>query len=256
MMLSEYLEGFAYNAAFSALGLENPDYPLDQLGDLSLELSTQFRVLAIGHLLVRGEPDSYYHNLMRSGRARLTYLRRLAAAGVTDDHHQVAGRFDPLLDALAAGDLALAREIAAASPTEWREGREYEDDFCYAGFLHAIIQPDPSAPGMEAILRRYQDWLGALSGPRLDTARALAGRDQAGFDEAFDWLLDARAAEIEANRERGQLETPEVEAERRVFVEGLALLRLADLRGLATQREYRYCPSLARVPMRTPFPGR
>jgi hypothetical protein len=109
---------------------------------------------------------------------------------------------------------------------------------------------------MDAILQRYQGWLGALSSPRLDTARTLASRDRAGFDEAFDWLLDARAAEIEANRERGQLETPEVEAERRVFVEGLAVLRLAEMRGLATQREYRYCPSLARVPMQAPFPGR
>lgn len=256
MMLSEYLEGFAYNAAFSALGLENPDFPIDQLGDLSLELSTQFRVLAIGHLLVRGEPDSWYHNLIRSGRARLTYLRRLEAAGVTDDHHQVAGRFHPLLDAVAAADFALAREIASASPSDWREGREYEDDFCYAAFLHEIIQPDPAADRMEAFLGRLQEWLGALSSPRLDVARALAAKDQDGFEEAFDWMLDTRAEEIETNREKGELETPEVDAERRVFVEGLALLRLAGLRGLETQKEYRFCPSLARVPMRTPFPGR
>jgi hypothetical protein len=256
MMLSDHLEGFAYNAGFSALGLENPDYPVDQLGDLTIELSGQFRVLAIAHLLVRGEPDSYYHNLIRSGRARLTYLQKLAAAGRRDDHHQVSGRFDPLLDAIAAGDLSLAREIAALSPEEWCEGREYEDDYCYARFLHEVLQPEPSAARMRAALERWERWLETASSPRFEVARALEDAGQEPFDEAFDWLLDARAEELEANRERGQLETPEVEAERRIFVEGLAILRLAELRGLATEKEYRFCPALARVPMQAPFPGR
>ena len=51
------------------------------------------------------------------------------------------------------------------------------------------------------------------------------------------------------------MEDPEIVAQRQVFVEGLAILRLAERRGLTTQAEYQYCPSLARVPMRTPFPG-
>ena len=72
---------------------------------------------------------------------------------------------------------------------------------------------------------------------------------------AFADLLHARDLEIEAAKEAGQLEEPHVVALRRVFVEGLAILRLAERRGLRTEREYRYCPSLARTPMRTPFPG-
>ena len=45
-------------------------------------------------------------------------------------------------------------------------------------------------------------------------------------------------------------------AQRRLMiVEGLALLRLAEQRGLTTESDYRYCPSLARRPMEIPFPG-
>ena len=44
-------------------------------------------------------------------------------------------------------------------------------------------------------------------------------------------------------------------AERQVYVEGLAMLRIADRLGLKTQGEYLYCPSLARVSMQKPFPG-
>jgi len=40
-----------------------------------------------------------------------------------------------------------------------------------------------------------------------------------------------------------------------VYVEGLAFLRIAERLGLALQGEYLYLPSLARVPMRRPFPG-
>jgi hypothetical protein len=44
-------------------------------------------------------------------------------------------------------------------------------------------------------------------------------------------------------------------AERQVYVEGLALLQIATRLKFATQNEYQYCPSLARVPMQKPFPG-
>jgi hypothetical protein len=44
-------------------------------------------------------------------------------------------------------------------------------------------------------------------------------------------------------------------AERQVFVDGLALLQIAERLGFSLQPEYLYLPSLARVPMQKPFPG-
>jgi hypothetical protein len=44
-------------------------------------------------------------------------------------------------------------------------------------------------------------------------------------------------------------------AERQIYVEGVALLQIASRLKFATQAEYLYCPSLARMPMQRPFPG-
>ena len=97
----------------------------------------------------------------------------------------------------------------------------------------------------------------ALSGtdsPRCAVVQALVARNAATFETAFDALIAVRQAEIRADIARSQLETPQIVAERQVFIEGLALLRLADAAGMATRVAHLYCPSNARVTMRTPVP--
>ncbi|MEW6381915.1 MAG: Imm49 family immunity protein [bacterium] len=255
MKLEEYGEPLAYEIAFWMQGLTNPEYPVEELGRLSLELSDKFRALAIIVLLVKGDSDLFYHNLIRSGRARLIYLQRLKSEGIGQDHHQASGRYEPLLDAIAAGDFELAHRIIELSPAEWQKGHEYEDDYCYAQVLHRLVQEPVPEQEIPPLFKQFEAYLEGQPSARLDVCRAIVEQDQPAFDEAFADLLDDREAQIAANKARGQLEEPSVVAQRQVFIEGLALLRLAGRRGLATQPDYRYCPSLARIPMKTPFPG-
>jgi hypothetical protein len=254
MMLAEYGKLLSYDIAFWMQALTNPAYPLDELGKLTLELSTKLRALAIILLLVEADTDYFCHNLMRSGRTREVYLRRTRDAGLLDDHHRASGRYEPLLDAIASGDWALAGRIAAASPTEWRPGHEYEDDFCYAQLLHRLIGAGAPDAELAALLDRFEQYLDGSTSPRLDVCRALVTHDQAAFDAAFESLLADRTAVITRDVARGRLEEPPVVAERQVFVEGIAILRLAERHGLATAADYPYCPSIARAPMTMPFP--
>ena len=92
--------------------------------------------------------------------------------------------------------------------------------------------------------KRY--WTGTPSA-RLDVCRALLNRDQTAFDEAFDKLIQEQDAKIAADKARFQLEEPEVMSQRLIFVEGLAVLRLATLHGLKTEPDYLFCPSIARL---------
>ena len=255
MKLEEYGKLLAYDAAFWTQGVTNPTYPIDEIGKLSLEVSDKFRVLAIITLVTQGESDFFYHNLVRSGRSRETYLARLKQEGIEGDHHGCSGRYEPLLDAVASGDLPLARHIADLSPAQFQEGHEYDDDYCYAQCLHRLIREEPPRSEFQSLFNRWAAYLEGKDTARLNVCQALLAQDQNGFDEAFEALLDEQQAQIAADQERGQFEDPNIVAKRRVFVEGLALLRLADMRGLRTQPEYRYCPSLARIPMRNPFPG-
>ena len=255
MKLKEYADPLSWETAFWMSGVHSPRYPLDQLGSLSLEVSEKLRGMAIIVLLTKGDTDTFYHNLIRSGMARETYLRRCAESGLLDDHHRAAGRYEPFLDAVAAGDFVLARRIAQLSPVEWMEEHEYEDDYCYARSLFAFASEPPDNDLIPGLLARFEAFLERQGSARLAILRALLEKSQIDFDVAFDDLLRERTARIRADIARGQFEKPARVAQRKVFVEGLALLRLADARGLETEPEYIYCPALARKPMKRPFPG-
>ncbi len=255
MRLRDYRETLAYDVAFWQQGLDNPDYPLDQLGRLSLDVSGKFRALGIIVLLVKSNADLFFHNLIRSANARLRYLQRLRDAGIRTDHHQASGRVDAVIDAIAANDFERARAIVALSLTDFHAGHEWVDDYCWAQLVHGLIPQTPAVIDSAALLEQFALYQGSDPSGRLEIARALHANDQDQFDEAFEGLLLERELQIKEAVEDGQLEQPETMANRRVFVEGLAILRLAETRGLKTQAEYRFCPSLARVPMREPFPG-
>lgn len=255
MRVTEYLEIVAYDIGFWLTAFQNPDYPLDQLGGVSMEVTSKLRAAAIIALLGKGDSDAFFHNLMRSARCRLTYLQRLRAANVAGDHHHASGRVDAFLDAVAAADFATARQISDLSPRDWMHGHEYEDDYCYAQIVHGLIAAQADAPRLDGLFDRFEKLLTGQADARLDVTRAIAGRDQAAFDESFEALLAQRAARIEAEKARSRIEEPAMMAERQIYVEGLALLGIAQRLGFATQTEYRYCPSFARMPMRRPFPG-
>lgn len=255
MKLAEDAEALAYDTAFWLLGFEAEDgYEVEQQGRASVELCGKLRALAIMALLTTGESDKFLHNLVRSGRVRETYLLRMKQAGRTDEHHLASGRMQGLIDAIASGDHELAHRIAWASPRSFEPRREYEDDFCFAQVLHRLVHGVQAASVYQPFFERFGAALEGQPNARLDVLRALVSRQQADFDTAFEALLQERHDGIAADKARCQLETPQVVAERLVFVEGLALLRLAVAQGLKTQRDYLYCPANARLSMRTPVP--
>ncbi len=168
--------------------------------------------------------------------------------GALEQHDFVSGVLDPLHDALAAADWALAQELLHAAPSPFRRSHAYEDDFCCAQLLRQLLEGAADRAAWAALLARAEAAFGDTDQPRLATCRALGERDQAAFDTAFDALIQARVDEIEEASSR-ELAEPPVLAQRAVFVEGLAMLQLARRLGLATAPEYHLCPSLARVPM-------
>src|SRR5258707_9841318 len=112
------------------------------MGSICLDLTGKFRSLAIICLLAKGNSDLFYHHLIRAGQTWKKYLERVHRERALEDHHFCSARFGPLLDTIVAVDLTLARSIVKLSPREFREGHEYEDDYCYAQILsHWIVEP-------------------------------------------------------------------------------------------------------------------
>lgn len=253
MIDEDLFESTVYDAAFWMAGVYDPDYPVEHLGGVAHDVSNKIRAIACYRLLADGKTDSFYHNLIRSGLVRRRYLQRCLDDEALTEHFRGCSRYLPLCDALAANDFELARSIVAVSPVEFIEGHEYEDDYCYGRILNLVVTGrQTEAP---PILERFERYLEGTPNGRFLVARALSTVDKPEFEAAFEALLQDRRGEIAKNVERGEIESPHIIASRRVFIEGLGILRLAEQLGLQTQDEYLYCPTLARVPMVTPFPG-
>jgi hypothetical protein len=235
----------AYEAAYFVQCLE--DAAAGEMGELSLAASGKLRSLAIMALVSKGDRTLFAQNLTRSGRVRFAYLDRLRRENVTDDYHSASGRLDGVLDAIAASDLELARRIVSASRTALLKGAEYEDDFCYSQLIHRLVASETDEAATRPYVQRFETVLDGQPSARLEVCRALVLPDQLAFDEAFDALVLDREAQIASDKARFQLEEPEVMAQRVIFIEGLAVLRLATLRGLKTEPEYRLCPEIARL---------
>jgi hypothetical protein len=252
--LSEYLQVLAYDIAFWMSAYQNSSYPLDQLGDVTEDVTAKLRAAAIIALLAKGDSDGYYHNLMRSARCRVAYLQRCHAAGHAMDHHQASSRLGGFMDAVAAADFVTARQIVSLSPRDWLEGHEYEDDYCYAQIVHELIAAQPDAARLSALFARFEKYLDGQADARLALTKAIHERDQGGFDEGIEALIAQHTDEIEAEKKRNKIEEPAMIAERQVYVDGLALLRIAERLDFTLQGEYLYLPSMARVAMQRAFP--
>lgn len=253
MINEELVEDTSYEAAFWMAGIYSPRYPLDQLGELCRDVQLKLRALACYRLLKHGSSDSFYHNLIRSALTRRHYLRRCIEAGALTEHFRGCSRYLALCDAITANDFALAQEIVDLSPTEFLQGHEYEDDYCYGRVLHLIVSGNVQTAS--SVLAQFSRYLEGEETGRYLVASALVAVDQTAFQKAFARLLDDRQLEIDADLQRHQMESPHIVVARRVFIEGLAILQLAERVGLRTEHEYRFCPSIARIAMVRPFPG-
>jgi hypothetical protein len=221
------------------------------LGDVFDTLILQLEGLGLCHLLDLADEGRFRENLVRAGHARRFYLRRSRLEHNDDDRHLALSRTRAVLDALVAGALPVARDVAALSGDAWHPDWEYEDDFCFYLLVHSIVkQPDPfPTPEARAIVARFERSVEGGASPHLDVSRALIARDAVAFRRALVTLLEAEAEQIKADRsspavlERDILYWPKS----RVSIDGLALLKIAELLGLSVPGELPLCPRPARL---------
>lgn len=238
-----------------ALVFESP--PMAEMGPTIEELSSLFEALGLCHLLEFVDLGEFAQNLCRSGHARRYFLRRSQEEGNADDPQLALSRTRALFDAIVAGDLALARDIAALSATQWQPDWEYEDDFCFFLFLHQVVLGQgggAAVPEAElvATLDRFEVALEGASAPRLDVCRALVARDAEAFADALMRRLDEISRELDVERETAAVQEDfDVGFWPRSFVslEGLALLTLSELLGVHVTGDPPMCPRIARLPV-------
>lgn len=230
--------------------------PIERVGPVYDELCAHYRIVAGCALLSEGDTDAYAGALACSAHVRHHLLTRHEEKPSLRNPYFAAGNSAGLFDALAASHIGLAAAIAELSPGEWWEGEEYAEDFYFAHFFHLLLrQPQGSHPDLASTLERLRAAFADDERARVGICTALMSRDQAGFDASFDKLLDERDTELVEEADRfwsdGKIGFRVMS---RLHTEALAILNVADLRGLATEHEYRYCPALARMLGQPDFP--
>jgi len=211
-------------------------------------LSLCFRSLGTCHLLEFADIFQFRENLTRSGHSRRHFLKACRQQGNLADRHLALSHGEALFDSAAYADWATARDIARLSITEWSADWEYEDDFCYYQFLQTLIERpvEPEHPVLTRTLARFEKALEGQESLRLSVCKTLLDRNQDEFLAQFGALI----------REIGdadELKRPHLESHEFlswpctfVSVEGLALLKVAELLGLDTGDQWPHCPALAR----------
>ena len=223
------------------------DPSVQSIGKRCHEISRHYRALGICALLAEADINDFCHNLIRSAQTREYFLERCRRENYLSDFYFAVSFNGPFFDAVAANQFGLAEKIVQLSPQEWRARDEYEDDFAYAHFLHGLVvnQREGYAEGA-AILDRFERVLEGASSPRLAVCRAMLSGNADEFEIAFGDLLSEREAEMMAARQTSGAEEVTFEPEANIFIEGLALLKLAGRLGVSVEPEHAMCPSIAR----------
>jgi len=221
-----------------------PDGTLEEIGRFYEEAAEQLRAQAILRLLVDADVEGFAADLVTSGFARRALLKR-AARERYDGYLLAVGRSGSVFDALAAEAPDLAGQFLSLSPASWRPEDEYEDDFQYQRFLGLLALGAPAAE-LDRAFGLLEKAAGGAGG-RLEVCGALRAKDAALFEKAFERRLEERRSEVEEDRALAEDDLA-VALGSKVFVEGIATLKLARAAGLPTEREYPMCPWLALLP--------
>lgn len=224
--------------------ISEEDLPQEEIEARYCALSDWYRVLGVCRFLAHADAEGLHDGLRQAGEARVELLRYRSTQRYSFNGYTASSRYLPLCCAVAAGADDVAEEIVHRSSTTLVKGEEDEADFAYAMVLHWLTF-QKKTPRPDAALATLGELLGESS-PRCAVATALVDADDKSFRPAFDALLEEWVTLMDevTPLERGEM----YRADAGLFVEGLAIARLAVRLGLRPKKEYRFVPSLARVP--------
>jgi hypothetical protein len=210
--------------------------------EILARLCASFSTAATGSLLGKGRPSDFARYLRASALVDID-CRRLDLSRRPD--LRKASRGAPLVDALAGGAIEEARALARLTPDAPLRKVEYEEDFWPWRVMHLLLlAPEDAAPLRKALDRwRKLD----PSAPRLAVSEALLARDPVALHKAFSALLAERKGQLAKRSALAPRPAEDPSVAPKLFLAGLAYLRLADLLAVKTRPSYPPMPAKARV---------
>jgi hypothetical protein len=225
----------------------------EDLGKLLRELCSAFELIGTAALLVDGRPDSFFLNLCRAAE---NWRRYLEFRGSIPSPEVMTDSMAPLVDACAAGHWPLAAAVATQASTGRKSDTDYDDEYCYARLLIEVVRGRAlRTPEVDEALSASAAADQGLYASRLAAVGALLSGDGRAFAEAFAAAVGDRQASIDRQAKMVSIDPKKLAPRRHLWLEGLALLRIAESVGITVADTYLFCPPLARIPMPRPYEG-
>jgi hypothetical protein len=185
--------------------------------------------------------------LSKAGNARAAFLELVKSGLESPPKYVCASKNIGFSAALAAGDIETARRIASSSPQSHFGDIEYEDDFLFFHFLHRAIEDDTTTEDLNRIIARWEIVLEGQESGYFNVCRALASDRSDDFEPAFESFIKTRQRQLKEYKESIGYDREMFAAEGKIFIEGLAVLRIAEMKGLPAVGEYKLVPDNSRI---------
>jgi len=208
---------------------------------LSLEVSNLHRRQGCGLLLSKLDEDSFSRCLREAARVYLNLLERKQKCSEFDQYYLARSKAEPFFDAVAIGEWGMARDIVSRLASSWMRRMETEEDFYYFGVLSKLLISG-TVPQVE--LTAFETSLQGGTSCRFDVVRALHVLDVDGFEAGLEGLIGERIERLAREKRSGFFDPYFHATEAHVFVEGLALVRLANRLGMNVKGRYRTVPEI------------
>lgn len=206
---------------------------------LTLETAAFIRQAGCSELLAHMDSRAFFQALRQSAAIYLDLLERRGECSERDAYYLARSKAVPFFDAVAAQASDLVERMLPLLSQEWLRRMEPEEHFHYHVALSCLAG---GTGNLEGTMQAFERCLDGGESARFDVTRALVTGDADAFNAALEALIEQRDKALAAERKSGLFDPYFHRTEAHVFVEGIALVRLARQRDLRTLRAYRTLP--------------
>jgi hypothetical protein len=205
---------------------------------LALRLCNLSRQHGCGVLLADMDVAGFRAGLIESAQIYQRVLDAAEAGQKLDPYYLTRTQAEPLFDALAAGNLPLAKSIAERLPKEWKLDLEPAEDSFFMAVIAALIAGEPARQQLEEMEKTV------TQGPRWAIATSLVNLASEAFEEALAELIEEQRSRVAGRRQGSRIDPYDDATTANLFVQGIALVRLARHLGIRTADQYPLIPDV------------
>lgn len=208
-----------------------------------LEICKMYRCIGCGSYLMDLSKDAFANNLFFSAKSYLYILQKVKSKELPD-HLGWRSKGDAWFDVIAIGAKQLAMEMSAYSAVYCNEDQgEIEEDFLYFKLIEGLYLEALSENEIDQTIGQFEKACEGGDSNRYQVVKALCHGNATVFDQMFHDMIDNWKYDNAQDLKIGRLNPYYYTTFGKIFIEGLALIKIAKILDFPTRLEYPFIPA-------------